>query len=204
MPPVPPNLPSVSAVVLNYTSAAGATAQNRLHVLSSGLTALDVFNRFVVAWPTGFMAHTVTTVNLHRIDITRLDNSSATESFNTVGTDFIGTQTGQFSPAVSLLAKYTTGFRGLASQGRTYAPFVAEAVQIDGKVDPTIVGPLQAAWVEFVNTLNTQTIPLQVVSYGRFDHATLPDAPAATHTVTGVSVNPTLATQRNRQSRLFG
>lgn len=203
MPPVPPNLPNVSAVVLHYTSAAGATAVNRMHVLSAGTTNLDVFNRFVTAWPTGFMAHTVTTVSLNRIDITKLDQLSATESFTPIGTDFVGTGTGDFSPSTSMLVKYTTGFRGLASQGRTYAPFVAESVMQSGRLDATFLSGIQAAWVEFINTLSTQTIPMQVVSYGRFDHPTLPDLPATNHTVTAVAVNGVLGTQRNRQSRLF-
>lgn len=205
MPPVPPNLPSVSAVVLHYTATSGATAVNRMHVLSSGLTALEVFNRFVVAWPTGFMAHTSTLVTCFQIDITRLDLQSATESFTPAGSDFAGTQPdAEISPASCMLVKYTTGFRGLASQGRTYAPFVAEPNMVNGRLLPGLVAGITDAWVEFINTLTTQTIPMQVVSYGRFDHPTLPDAPASNHTVTAVTVNPVLGTQRNRQSRLFG
>jgi len=205
MPPVPPNLPDVSAVVLHYTSTTGATAVNRMHVLSSGLAALDVFNRFVIAWPTGFMGHTSSLVTLFQIDITRLDNQTATQSFTPAGSDFVGTQPdAEFSPATAMLIKYTTGFRGLGSQGRTYAPMVAEPVMSNGRLLQAFVDNMNIVWTEFINTLTTQTIPMQVVSYGRFDHETLPDAPAVNHTVTAVTVNPVLGTQRNRQSRLFG
>ena len=204
MPPVPPNLPDVSAVVLHYTATTGATAVNRMHVLSSWLPSLEVFNRFVIAWPTGFMAHTSTLVTLFQIDITRLDNQTATESFFPTGTDFSGTVVdGEINPAVAILIKYTTGFRGLGSQGRTYAPFIAESVGANGRLATAFHSGISGAWTEFINTLSTQTIPMQVVSYGRFDHPTLPDAPAVNHTVTAVAVNPVLATQRNRQSRLL-
>lgn len=204
MPPVPPNLPSVSRVVCHYENNAGSTAINVFHVLSGGAAALDTFNRFTTAWQAGNMAHTIIGVRLSTIDITRLDNSTATESFSTVGVKWDGTATGELIPSAALLLKYSTGFRGLAGHGRSYIPFVAEALSINGQIDPAQLATLQANWVTWVNTLTTQTIPLQVVSYGRFDHPTLPDAPATNHTVTAVTLNRILGTQRNRQSRLFG
>jgi len=205
MPSVPPNLPSVSRVVCHYTVAgSGTRAINVFHVLSSGIAALEVFNRFSTAWDQVQMAHTTTAVTLGTIDVTRLDNSSATETFSTTGAKWTGTLTEDFVPALCLLVKYTTGFRGLASVGHTYAPFVAESLNDNGVFPPASLTAVNAAWVAFVNTLTTQTIPLQVVSYGRFDHPTLPDAPATNHTVTAASVQGVLATQRPRQSRLRG
>lgn len=202
---VPPNLPSVSRVVCHYVGAtSGVRAINVFHVLSSGATNLDVFNRFSTAWTQSLMQHTTTDVRMGTIDITKLDNSTATESFSTVGTKFDGTVAGELVPNLCLLLKYTTGFRGLGGQGNTYAPFVAETLNANGRIPAGSVAALQTGWVTFVNTLTTQTIPLQVVSYGRFDHPTLPDAPAVNHTVTAVTLNPVLATQRNRQSRLLG
>lgn len=203
MPPVPPNLPSVSRVVGHYSATgSGVTAVSVWHVLSSGLSALDTFTRFETAFDTNQMAHATTDVRLHTIDITRLDNSSATESFSTTGVKFDGAQPGELLPSTALLVKFSTGFRGLASVGRTFAPFVGESIAENGHVQAVVLATLQTAWTSFVNTLTTQTIPLQVVSYGRFDHPTLPDAPATNHTVTAVSVSSILATQRNRQSRL--
>lgn len=172
------------------------------HVLSSGATALDVFNRFETAWQANQLAYTPLTIRLHTIDVTKLDNATATESFSTTGTKFDGAQGGQTLLQVAVLVKYSTGFRGLASSGATYAPFVSEDSANNGSVEPTTLGVITTAWTAFVNTLTSQTIPLQVVSYGREATETLPAAPATNHTVTAVSVSPILSTQRNRQSRL--
>jgi hypothetical protein len=205
MPLAPPNLPNVSRVVGHYSdSGSAASAVSVWHVLSSGIAALEVFNRFSTAWQANQMAHATTTTRLHTIDVTRLDLQTATESFTTVGAKFDGLSTGQAIPQVAALVKFKTGFRGLGSQGRTFAPMVAEDVADEGRVVQLVFDLLGPAWVSFVNTLTTQTIPLQVVSYGRADHPTLPDAPATNHTVTSVSIDPILATQRNRQSRLRG
>lgn len=201
----PPNLPAVSRIVLHYRdTASGAIAVSVMHVLSSGATALDTFNRFSTSWQDNMFAYAPTTARMHTVDVTKLDNSTATESFSTVGVKFDGAQAGQCLPQVTLLVKYSTGFRGLASSGATYAPFVAEDVAANGSVDPTTYPTLVTAWTAFVNTLSTQTIPLQVVSYGREATPTLPAAPATNHTVTAVSISPILSTQRNRQSRLRG
>jgi len=199
-----PNLPNVSAVVGHWSGPGGVTAISKWHVLSNGIAALEVFNRFSTAWGALQMIHTVTGVRLHTLDVTRLDNQSATESFSTVGVNWDGGQPGEFSPQVALLIKYTTGFRGLASIGHTYAPFVAEAQAENGKVLDASLSAIQGAWVAFVNTLTTQTIPLQVTSYGKFAEDDTLILPATTHTVTAVTVSPILATQRNRQSRLRG
>jgi len=138
------------------------------------------------------------------IDITKLDNSTATETFTPTGAKFTGTQTGDYVPQVALLVKYSTGFRGLASTGNTYAPFVAEALANYGTIDTSASTGIQDAWVTFVNTLTSQTIPLQIVSAGREATGTLPAAPAVNHTVTAAAVDFVLSTIRNRQSRLRG
>jgi len=198
-----PNLPSISAVVLKYSdSASGATAINRLHVLSGGATALDVFNRFDTAMDGAILAQMPTTARLHTVDITRLDNNTATESFSTVGTKYQGVGTGQCLPQVCVLVSYSTGFRGLASHGRTYAPFVHEELAENGKLTTTGHSVLVTAWTTFVNALTSQTIPLQVVSYGTWTDDDVVIKPATNHTVTAVAVDLVLATQRNRQSRL--
>jgi len=200
-----PNLPSVSKLVLKYTTtAAGVTAINVIHVLSGGSAGLDVFNRFVTAWNSVNMAHTTPDVHLTQVDVTRLDNLSATESFVPTGPNFTGTTAGDLVPSLSLLVKFTTGFRGLASQGRLFAPFVAEANNANGKYLDTAYQATQDGWVAFVNSLTTQSIPLQIVSAGRFDADDTQTAPAINHTVTAVAVNPALATIRPRQSRLLG
>lgn len=200
----PPNLPNVSAIIGHWSGTGGTTAISRWHVLSSGVTGLEVFNRFSTAWTAEMLAGTGTGVRLHTIDVMRLDNASATESFSTVGTKFDGSVAGQYVPALCILVKYTTGFRGLASVGHTFVPFIAEGINENGMLLTAALAPIQAAWVAFVNTLTSQTIPLQVVSYGREATASKPAAPATNHTVTGATVSPVLATQRNRQSRLRG
>lgn len=200
--PEPPNLPTICAVVGRYTAPGGATAISRWHVNASGATALDVFNRFTTAWQAANMGHAAVGVRLTRLDITRLDRVSATESFTTAGTKWDGTTAGEHSPAVAMLVKYTTGFRDLGSIGHTYMPFVAEAAQVNGALLAGQLAASQSGFTTFVNTLTTQTIPLVVCSYGRFNHATLPDLPATFHTVTAVAVSGILATQRKRQSRL--
>lgn len=201
----PPNLPAVSRIVLHYTdSGSGASAINVLHVLSSGATNLDTFNRFNTAWAADLMAHTSTTVRLHTVDVTKLDNLTATEIFSTTGAKYDGTGSGEPNPAVALLVKLTTGFRGLGGSGRIFPPFVTESVAESGHIISSALPVLSAAWVAFVNTLTTQTIPLQVTSYGRFAEDDTQLAPATTHTVTAASLSPILATQRRRQSRLRG
>jgi hypothetical protein len=205
MPLDPPNLPSVSRIVGHWsTDVGGANAISVWHVLSNGIAALEVFNRFSTAWDVNQLSVTTAHARLHTLDVTRLDLQSATESFTTVGTEWAGGVVGEYSPATAVLVKYSTGFRGLASVGHTFVPFVAEEAMENGQVLPAALPALATAWVTFVNTLTTQTIPLQVVSYGRADHATLPDAPATNHTVTACTVSGILATQRNRQSRLRG
>lgn len=200
----PPNLPNISVVTGHWSATGGATAMSRWHVLSSGVTSLEVFNRFSTAWSANMLAGTGVGVRLHTLDVMRLDNQTATESFSTVGTKFDGSVAGQFVPALCALVKYTTGFRGLASVGHTFIPFIGEGINENGAYLPAGLGPLQTAWIAFVNTLSTQTIPLQVVSYGREASGSLPAAPAVNHTVTACTVSPILATQRNRQSRLRG
>jgi len=203
MPLPPPNLPNISRVVCHYNeSASGANAVSVFHVLSAGASALDVFNRFSTAWDAQQMGHAPPTARLHTISITRLDNLTASEAFTTVGIKWDGLAAGECYPAASLLVKYSTGFRGLASIGHTFPPFVSESVNESGRVYAAGAPAITAAWVAFVNTLDTQTIPLQVVSLGRADHPTLPDAPATNHTVTAVTVSPILSGIGNRQSRL--
>jgi len=203
LPPI--NLPAVSRLVLHYSdSASGATAVNVMHVLSSGATALDTFNRFSTAWTAANIAQACTTTRLHTIDVTKLDNATATSTFSTVGTNWDGGQVGEHDPGLAMLIKYTTGFRGLASIGHTYAPFVAESVNENGRIASASLSSFQSAWVALVNALTSQTIPLQVVSAGRESTGTLPAAPAVNHTVTGASVDPVLSQQRERRGRLRG
>jgi hypothetical protein len=205
MPLQPPNLPSISRLVLHYTHApSGATAVNVLYVQSEGAAALDVFNRFTIAWTPELLAYVAVGTRLHTVGITRLDNQTASQEFSTTGVEWDGTAAGQAGIQVCELIKYSTGFRGLGSRGLTYLPFISEEAMENGRLLVAGLPGQVTAWEAFVNTLTTQAIPLQVVSMGRADHETLPDAPAINHTVTAVAVDPILATQRNRQSRLRG
>jgi hypothetical protein len=204
MPAFPIILPNVSQVVGKYTGPGGMTAESVWYVLSNGIAGLEVFNRFSTAWQALQMGHTSTGVRLTSIKVMRLDGQTATEEFDTVGVKWDGTGTGEPLPQVAMLVRYHTTFRGLASHGRTYAPFVSEAVDTAGHMDQSALDTISPAWVSWVNTLTTQTIPLQIVSAGRDATANKPALPAVNHTVTSVSIDPILATQRNRQSRLRG
>lgn len=205
----PPNLPSVSRVVAHWSGgASGATAINVFHVLSSGATALDVFTRFSTAWTAAMTALSGTGTRVDSLDITKLDNLTATETFSTVGTQWDGSSSPEMSPQVAALIKYTTGFRGLASVGHTYVPFIAEAAQENGRIVAAAFPGFRDGWVAFVNTLSSQTIPLQVVSAGREANPShdppIEAAPATNHTVTAVAADIVLSTIRGRQSRLRG
>jgi len=204
----PPNLPLVSAVVLHYSDATTAQfAINRIHLFSGAITSPDLFTRFQTAWDPRQMSATAVGVRLHQVDITILDDHTATQVFTTTGTKFDGVASGQFSPATAAVVRLSTGFRGQASHGRVYIPFISEEVIANGSLDTAAQTTIQAGWEAFRAAIEGQASPLQVVSYGIEGN---PDAvppiatkPALNQQVTSLSVAPVVGTQRRRQGRLW-
>jgi len=109
---------------------------------------------------------------------------------------------GQYDPAVSCVISLRTGVRGRANRGRIYLPSPAESQRGYGRLTDGSETTAAAAWANFLNDLNTgvggSTWELVVASYDRKHNG----LGAHATPVSGLTVEPVLATQRRRQSRL--
>lgn len=99
-----------------------------------------------------------------------------------------------YAPASALLIKIGTGLRGRTHRGRVFLPFVNQAAQLDGGMDPTIVATVGAAWLDFAEDLfaGSPSLSFGVASYKL----------AQFNEERSVSAEVPLGTQRRRQGRL--
>jgi len=199
----PPLLPAIVAVTLNWQeTTTGQTAQNRLHVSGASLALGDVATRFITAWDANMIGSAVLTAEIQTLTLTRLDQSTASADVPVSGTKWAGAAAGEWSPATSPYVTFTTGFRGQASKGRWYMPFPIETAFANGLLNTGNLSAMQTGWNTFLATLQSQGIPLQVVSYGLEATPTRPELPAKANAVDLVTVRAGLGTQRRRQGRV--
>lgn len=177
-----------------WTAGGGATAINVMHVESDvASTATDVNDEIQAAWEHAMIDPTSSAAHLDRFDITPLDGTSPTQSFPTGSTGkWVGAGGGDYSPANCYLIKMTTAIRGRSYRGRLFMPFVAEAQSSAGQLDLSNVSACTAAWVAFTNQLVTDGFALVVASYKL----------AVATQVLNIACEPSVATQRKRQTRV--
>lgn len=176
----------------NTTSLAQAT--NVIHIRKSGSNPADIFAdldaHFAAAM---WQAQAIDTI-IANIVITPLDGTSV--SFPVVptpGVKYHGVaSTGDMSPQTANIVKFLTAKRGRSYRGRLYLPFPAESATSNGKLTGATVTAGQAAWVTFVNAMNTAGSQIVVASYV---HATAENVIATLY-------ESFTATQRRRQKRL--
>jgi hypothetical protein len=108
-----------------------------------------------------------TNSKIQTIVVTPLDGSSVSYPWNT-GTPakWCGNiSTNAPVPATSNIIKLLTTHRGRSYRGRVFLPWVDEDGQGNGKVDTTIHGTLQTAWVNFHTALTSAGLDWCVASY---------------------------------------
>jgi hypothetical protein len=128
--------------------------------------------------------------------VTPLDGSSASEEVDVPLSDpkWAGQNASDYLPAVAVVVKLTSHFRGRSKRGRVFMPMTAEGVVSNGVVASGPRDTADAAWAAFVASLTTQPDPVELViaSYKL----------SSAVSVSGVHVEDIAATQRRRQSRL--
>jgi len=192
MPPLPV-IANVFRVSLEWTHATLGHAANVLHFLgtpgtASGLwTALDA-NVTAAMWepvPNG--------ADITEVKITPLDGVTATATHSPgEAARWGGGATAPGVPATCALVRLATPLRGASHRGRVYVPWVTEGTQTEGTLNEATRATMAGAWATFRTDMDTDGYTLQVASYLLEDSAT----------VTSLSVDDKLATQRRRQSRL--
>lgn len=183
-------------VAINWQNG-GQNAVNVMHIhVPGGATPVDVLGAMdrhasVSMWNTTILAATVTS-----IDITPLDGTTATQSFVplTPGRWQGGGGGTEWVPAAAPVVKLTTALRGRSFRGRVFLPFTAENEMVNGSVRSLILPGMQGAWNTFISGLAGDALPcnLAVASY---------KLAVATNVLIAL-VEPTLGTQRRRQTRL--
>lgn len=142
---------------------------------------------------TAAMWHAVSsTASVTRLDVTPLDNITATLNFPVTGAKWTGGTGADFVPQVAGLVSLRTSLRGPEHRGRVYLPFIAEADVTNGSFISAEVTAGQAAWSTFVTAVAAAGSTLVVASYVLQTAAN----------VTSALFETQLATQRRRQSRL--
>jgi hypothetical protein len=168
-----------------------------IHITAEAGTpsAGDIGDAIVAAWPNHMMTGIPASVAMDYIDVTPLDGTSTTVRTPTGSAgEFVGEQTGDWSPQVASVVKLQTGLRGRSFRGRVFRPFTAEETASDGFLDNANVLLLQTAWENFIASLAADAFSdtLVVASYKLAEKTP----------VVAVSAERALATQRRRQSRL--
>jgi hypothetical protein len=130
--------------------------------------------------------------SVNQVSVTPLDGSSATLVSAVSGTIWAGGQGGDFIPQAATLVSLRSALRGARNRGRLFLPFLAESAQSNGTVFSTVLGLMQTAWSSFVTSLASSSTDLVIASYA------FPGAQNATSAL----VEPLIATQRRRMSRL--
>jgi len=116
---------------------------------------------------------------------------SGEQAINSAGTDTAGS----VAPNTAVLVQKITADGGRAGRGRFFMPGIKESdVGSNGAVDPTDLEGWQTAADDFLEALDTATLPM-VVLHGDGSPITTPSV------VTNLIVSSTVATQRRRLRR---
>jgi hypothetical protein len=183
-------------IALNWVeSGTGQTAENVIHISGDGITAASAAAEMETAWNATMTYPTVETARIQSLSITPLDGTSATLEHTTVGPNWGGEFSGEFSPATSVIVSFGTATRGRSARGRFYYPFCAVSQLDDGMCSSAVVTNAEAAWVSFQASLAAHVLPWfhVVASY---------KPPGAIHDINAYNIKPAVGTQRRRQGRI--
>lgn len=173
--------------VLHYFIAAGPPTVSDLEVLAGAAATW---------WNTALKPLTPTNVSLVGIKVTSLQTNTAPVIEYVTGLPIVGTAGGTALPNnVTVVTRLTTDLRGRSYRGRVYHIGLT-TTQVNGNVlASTFRTSLQAAWASALVLGTAPAWTLCVAS--RFTNGA-PRTTGVKTEVTGVSVNPTLDSQRRR------
>lgn len=191
-----PTILDVYRVALNWTCG-GQNAVNVMHFhVAGGTTPSALIAHLDTAASVSMWNSTIAAATVLDLQVTPLDGTTATQTFAppTPGHWQGGGGGTEWSPATAAVIKMITAVRGRSYRGRLFLPFTAENEMVNGFVRSLILPGMQTAWTNFVTSLNalTPAVSLTVASY-KLSVAT---------NVLLAGPEPTLATQRRRQTRL--
>jgi len=168
------------------------TATNVMHFLAPGKSESEVFDALDANVTADMWGLTHNATQIHEVKITKLDGVADTFIYGTGdAAQWSGSGGTSWIPQVCALVKLTTGAGGRRGRGRVYLPWLAEGMQDNGVVDPTVRASSQLAWVEFANNMAADGVALVVASY----------VGEAVNQVQAVNVENLVATQRRRFHR---
>lgn len=192
MPPLP-IIADAYRVTLNWVTASGANAVNVMHFLQSGTTAAAMAATVDAHVTSSMWAVQETGTHVTRLDVIKLDGSSATASLTVTGSKWAGTATaGDYIPQMAAVIKTQSLFRGRSKRGRVYTPFVAESQSTNGVLGGGAVAAGQAAWTAFLAAMIAAGAQPIVASYKL----------ASQVPITEYTFESVAGTQRRRMSRL--
>lgn len=206
MPTIPlPVIPNTYRCALKWSeTSSGQTAVNVIHIKAngSGTTATDAFNALNVNVSVSMWGCAVSSASITEVDITPLDGTSGTISFNTAGsTHWAGSAGGDWIPAVAALIKLGTPLRGRQHRGRIFLPFTSEAAVANGSILLSSVTVVTNAWVAFQAALVAMSPTEWSLGVAAYDRAHS-GAGAGFEGINAVALERAVATQRRRQERL--
>lgn len=185
-----PNIADTYRVALNWDFN---NQCNVLHVHAPSSTPNVVATSIDASVTKEMWGITTTGVHVFAVDVTPLDNQTATYRFVTGSpAKWGGKATGDIIPGSAAVLSEHTLFRGPANRGRMYLGPVAESFQSNGLLITGNVTELVSAWTAFGVAMVAHSMQHVVASY---KHATA-------LTVVSYSVRQAMGTQRKRQSRL--
>lgn len=179
------------------------TAVNVMHIAadSAGKTALEVFTCLDAHVTANMWDGVASGSHVEEVDITPLDGTTATQSFLTSSpAKWSGVNATDAIPAVAILVKEVTLFRGRNKRGRLFLPFCAEGVSETGFINGGSQATMQAAWTAFLAAIDgdgTTPMNMTVASYDRKHGGAGAGGTAVDHVV----IETALGTQRKRQER---
>jgi hypothetical protein len=162
-----------------------------MHFHKAG-TSASVIASTIDANVTANMWNNVSTVaSVTSLVVTPLDGSSATYTLTTTGAKWQGPNVGtEYVPAAANIIKLQTNLRGRTFRGRLFLPFQSESGMTNGINGNTALS--QTAWNNFLTAMNAASQFLVIASYKLGSQIS----------VTAITVESALGTQRRRQSRL--
>ena len=183
---------------------AGRDCSVVLGLSAVGATAAEVFETVETAWFAELAPHTDSQVTLDTVSV-RIGPSTGSEPGLSVTFDSgaAGTDGGTSLPSnTALLVRKYSVFGGRANRGRNYWPFMVESAEADelGVITSLTVTSLQTAFTDFFGLLgsgNGATTALCPAVILHDENSPVSDP----RTVTAVSVDSLLATQRRRMRR---
>jgi hypothetical protein len=164
-----------------------------MHFRSPSSSASALWTALNANVTSGMWTQTSNAIGIGEVDITPLDGTGLT-LFQQTGLPAKwkgGVTGGDIIPAMSVILKLTTAFRGRANRGRLFLPWVVEGQQTAGVIDATEVTNQTTAWNTFMAAMASSGHHLCVASYKY----------ALSNDVANLSIESYAGTQRRRQPR---